>query len=265
MIGKIGKAAIGFLKEVSNFFFLMRDILYWTFISPFKGKRIRTESISYQIIRVGVRAIPIICLVLFLVGMILAVAMSPLLVKFGVPSLIANIIAVSITREIGALLTALVMSGFAGASIAAEIGTMNVSEELMALETSALNPIYFLVVPRILATAIALPCLVIISDIAGIVGGLITSNLLLDVDPALYMQLTFESIEIRILVYSFVKSITFGIIIASLACYHGIKVRGGAEGVGKETTNSVVFSMIFIILINLVFSMFYNMYLEVYK
>lgn len=265
MIRAIGKTTIGFLKEVSNFFFLIRDILYWTIVAPFKGKRIRTESISYQVIRVGIRAIPIICLVLFLVGMILAVAMSPLLVRFGVPSLIANIIAVSVTREIGALLTALVMSGFAGASIAAEIGTMNVSEELMALETSALNPVYFLIVPRVLATAIALPCLVIISDIAGIVGGLITSKLLLDVSPSLYMQLTFESIEIRILVYSIVKSITFGVIISSLACYHGIKVRGGAEGVGKETTNSVVFSMIFIILINLVFSMFYNTYLEIYK
>ncbi|MDD5454978.1 MAG: ABC transporter permease [Candidatus Ratteibacteria bacterium] len=265
MIRTLGKAAIGFLKELSNFFYLTRDILYWIFIAPLKGKRIRTESIAYQIVRVGVRAIPIICLVLFLVGMILAVAMSPLLVRFGVPSLIANIIAVSVTREIGALLTALVMSGFAGASIAAEIGTMNVSEELMALETSALNPVYFLVVPRVLATAIALPCLVIISDVAGIVGGLITSRLLLDVSPSLYMQLTYESIEIRVLVYSTIKSVIFGMIIASLACYHGIKVRGGAEGVGKETTSSVVYSMIFIILANLVFSMFYNMYLEVYK
>lgn len=264
MIRTIGKATIGFLKEVSNFFFLMRDILYWTFIAPFKGKKIRIESASFQIIRVGIRAIPIICLVLFLVGMILVVAMSPLLVRFGVPSLIANIIAVSITREIGALLTALVMSGFAGASIAAEIGTMNVSEELIALETSALNPVYFLIVPRVLATAIALPCLVIISDIAGITGGLLTSKLLLGVSPSLYLQLTFEAIEIRILVYSIVKSFTFGVIIASLACYYGIKVRGGAEGVGKETTNSVVFSMIFIILANLVFSMFYNMYFEIF-
>ncbi len=264
MIGKLGRAAIGFLKEVSNFYFLMSDILYWTIVAPFRGKKIRMKSAAYQIIRVGIRAIPIICLVLFLVGMILAVAMSPLLVRFGVPSLIANIIAVSITREIGALLTALVMSGFAGASIAAEIGTMNVSEELMALETSALNPVYFLIVPRVLATAIALPCLVIIADIAGITGGLLTSKLLLNVSPALYLQLTFEAIEIRILVYSIIKSFTFGVIIASLACYYGIKVRGGAEGVGKETTNSVVFSMIFIILANLVFSMFYNIYLEAF-
>lgn len=264
MIGKIGKAAIGFLKEVSNFFFLVRDVLYWTIVAPFRGKKIRMKSASAQIVRVGIRAIPIVCLVLFLVGMILAVAMSPLLVRFGVPFLIANIIAVSITREIGSLLTALVMSGFAGASIAAEIGTMNVSEELMALETSALNPVYFLIVPRVLATAIALPCLVIIADIAGITGGLLTSKLLLNVSPALYLQLTFEAIEIRILVYSIIKSFTFGVIIASLACYYGIKVRGGAEGVGKETTNSVVFSMIFIILANLVFSMFYNMYLEAF-
>ncbi len=264
MIRTIGKATIGFLKELSNFFFLMRDVLYWTLIAPLKGKRIRIESASYQIIRVGIRAIPIVCLVLFLVGMILAVAMSPLLVRFGVPSLIANIIAVSITREIGALLTALVMSGFAGASIAAEIGTMNVGEELMALETSALNPVYFLIVPRVLATAIALPCLVIIADIAGIIGGLVTSKLLLGVSPSLYLQLTFEAIEIRILVYSMIKSFIFGVIIASLACYHGLKVIGGAEGVGKETTNSVVFSMIFIILANLVFSMFYNIYLETF-
>ncbi|MBU0533254.1 MAG: ABC transporter permease [Candidatus Omnitrophica bacterium] len=264
MIRTLGKTTIGFLKEVSNFFFLVRDILYWTIIAPFKGKRIRVESAAFQIIRVGIRAIPIICLVLFLVGMILVVAMSPLLVRFGVPSLIANIIAVSITREIGALLTALVMSGFAGASIAAEIGTMNVSEELMALETSALNPVAFLIVPRVLATAIALPCLVIISDIAGITGGMLTSKLLLGVSPSLYMQLTFEAIEIRILMYTVVKSFTFGMIIASLACYYGFKVRGGAEGVGKETTNSVVFSMIFIILANLVFSLFYNMYLEIY-
>ncbi len=264
MIGNIGKTTIGLLKEVSNFFFLMRDILYWTIIAPFKGKKIRMKSAAAQIIRVGIRAIPIVCLVLFLVGMILAVAMSPLLVRFGVPSLIANIIAVSITREIGALLTALVMSGFAGASIAAEIGTMNVSEELMALETSALNPVYFLIVPRVLATAIALPCLVIIADIAGIMGGLLTSKLLLNVSPSLYLQITFEAIEIRILMYSIVKSFTFGLIIASLACYHGIKVRGGAEGVGKETTRSVVFSMIFIILANLVFSLFYNMYLEIF-
>ena len=265
MIGNLGKAAIGFLKEVSNFSFLIRDVLYWTYIAPLRGKRIRIQSAAYQIIRVGIRAIPIICLVLFLVGMILAVAMSPLLVRFGVPYLIANIIAVSITREIGALLTALVMSGFAGASIAAEIGTMNVSEELMALETSALNPVYFLIVPRVLATAIALPCLVIISDIAGITGGLLTSKILLDVTPSLYMQLTFEAIEVRVLVYSVVKSFTFGMIIAALACYHGIKVRGGAEGVGKETTNSVVFSMIFIILANLIFSLFYNIHLELYK
>ena len=264
MIGAIGKVTIGFLKEISNFFFLTRDILYWTFLAPLLGKKIRLRSASAQIIRVGIRAIPIICLVTFLIGMILAVAMSPLLTRFGVPSWIAKIIAVAITKEIGALLTALVMSGFAGASIAAEIGTMNVSEELMALETSALNPVPFLLVPRVLATAIALPCLVIIADIAGITGGLFTSQLMLNVNPSLYLQLTFESMEIRILVYSLIKSFTFGAIIASVACYHGVKVRGGAEGVGKETTLSVVRSMIFIILANLIFSTIYYTYLETF-
>jgi phospholipid/cholesterol/gamma-HCH transport system permease protein len=262
MIGSIGKTTIGVLKEVSNFFFLMRDIFYWIVIAPFKGRRIRMRSAAAQVIRVGIRAIPIISLVTFLIGMILAVAMSPLLIRFGVPSWVARIVGIAITREIGALLTALVMSGFAGASIAAEIGTMNVSEELTALETSALNPVYFLLVPRILATAIALPCLVIIADIAGILGGLFTGTLLLKVSPALYMQLTFASIETRILLYSLVKSFTFGAIIASVACYHGIKVKGGAEGVGKETTDSVVRSMILIILANLIFSTFYYIYFE---
>lgn len=262
MIGTLGKITINVLKETSNFFFLMRDIFYWMFIAPFRGKKIRLRSAAAQVVRVGIRAIPIISLVTFLIGMILAVAMSPLLIKFGVPSWVARIVGIAITREIGALLTALVMSGFAGASIAAEIGTMNVSEELIALETSALNPVYFLLVPRILATAIALPCLIIIADVAGIAGGLFTGVLLLHVSPSLYMQLTFTSIETRVLIYSLFKSFAFGIIIASVACHHGFKVRGGAEGVGKETTDSVVRSMILIILANLIFSTIYYMYFE---
>lgn len=264
MIRSIGRSTLGFLREVSNFYFLLRDYMWWMIIAPFKGKRVRLRSASAQVVRVGIRAIPIISLVNFLIGMILAVAMSPLLIRFGVTSWVARIVSVAITREVGALLTALVMSGFAGASIAAEIGTMNVTEELTALETSALNPVYFLVVPRILATSIALPCLVIIADVAGILGGLVTATLLLGVDPVFYMQLTYQSVEARVLIYSLVKSCAFGTIIASIACYQGFRVKGGAEGVGKETTSSVVRSMIFIIVANLIFSTVYYFFFETF-
>ena len=167
--------------------------------------------------------------------------------RFSAEMYMASLVAFSMTRELGPVLTALIVAGRIGASITAEVGTMKVTEQIDALETLATNPIKYLVVPRFLALIIMLPFLTIYSDIVGIFGGYIVGVYKLGVSHAMYMKNTWQPLKYKDVYTGLIKSFFFGIIICIVACYEGMTAEGGAEGVGRSTTSSVVVSFILII------------------
>ena len=235
--------------------YLIRDVTRWVGRSLFTRRvRFGRTALVTQLVRTGVRAVGIVTLVCGCVGFILALQMEPPLADFGQSDKIANIIGVAILRELGPLISAIVLAGFAGASIAAELGTMVVGEEIEALEAHALNPIRFLVVPRVLATIIALVLLTVIGDITAVVfGGVMTVNFL-GVPYQQYLSNTLNQLVLSDFLSGLIKAGFFGLILSTIACYNGLNVTGGAAGVGRATTNTVVQSIVTIILADFVFT-----------
>lgn len=215
---------------------------------------LRLESLAAQSVRVGVRSLPIVALVQVFIGVILALNMAPTLDSYGQLERVADIVAIAIFRELGPLITAILLSGFAGASIAAELGAMVEGEEIKALRAHALDPIGFLVVPRVLATALMMIGLTIVADLVGVFGGFLTATLILDVSPQVYIDLTRSAVDLTDYLTGLSKSVVFGAIVATLACYEGLNVRGGAEGVGRATTTTVVKSIVALIGADTVFT-----------
>lgn len=219
-----------------------------------RGVRIRRAQLTEQATRFGVRSIPIIVLVQLFIGMILALNLAPTLELYGQLYRVADVVAIAVARELGPLITAIILSGFAGAAIAAELGTMVEGEEIKALRAHALDPIRFLVVPRVLATAVMMFFLTVLADVVGIVGGFLTGVFILDVPVVTYIESTQQAIDHYDYFTGLFKGLIFGTIIAGLACYEGLNVRGGAEGVGKATTTTVVKSIVCLIGADAVFT-----------
>lgn len=209
--------------------------------------RVRFSAIVEQTIRVGVRAIPIVLLVQLFIGIILALNLAPTLATYGQLERVADVVAIAVFRELGALITAVILSGFAGASIAAELGAMVEGEEIKALRAHALDPIRFLVVPRVLATTAMMLALTVIADAIGLCGGFLTGVFVLDISPRAYVDATRAALSLGHYFTGLTKGAVFGTIIAGLACYEGLNVRGGAEGVGRATTTTVVKSIVCLI------------------
>lgn len=212
-----------------------------------RGQRIRLAHLTEQSYRFGVRSIPIVMLVQVFIGLILALNLAPTLKLYGQIEQVATVVAIAILRELGPMITAVLLSGFAGASIAAELGAMVEGEEIKAMRAHALDPIRFLVVPRVLATAVMMVGLVIIANICGVAGGLLTGVVVLDISPNLYLDLTQAAVGPKDYFTGLSKALVFGAIIAGIACYEGLSVRGGAEGVGSATTTTVVKSIVALI------------------
>ncbi|MEW5691750.1 MAG: ABC transporter permease [Candidatus Hydrogenedentota bacterium] len=254
LVEYIGKNTVDFISYCGGLFSLFFASSYWFTKIVSRQVRFQLSNLFFQMVRVGVNSIPIVALVLLFVGMILAFQLSGILKDFGVLEYVANVISVSIFRELGPLLACIVMSGFVGASFAAEIGTMVVGEEVEALRTQAIDPVRFLVVPRLLATMIMVPCLVILGDLIGVLGGFIIGTTILDIGPVLYWNKTLEDLTLSDFFQGLIKSEVFAIIITLIACYEGFKVKGGAEGVGKCTTITVVLSIVFIIVADCYFA-----------
>jgi len=219
-----------------------------------RGRRLGWQNLWAQMDRVGVRSIPIVSLVMFCIGAILALQMAPTLDEVGFLSRVPDIISIAVFRELGPLVSAIVLTGFAGASIAAEMGTMVVSEEIEALEASAISPIRFLVVPRILATTVMMVCLAVVGDLMGILGGLIVSQGALGIGYSQYLTHTFDILKLRDFLTGLVKAGVFGMLISGLACYLGLGVSGGAQGVGVATTRTVVLTIVALIATDLLFT-----------
>ena len=248
MIEKIGGSAIAAAAHVPKVCALLFETIKWIFMGPIRRKFVKRESIIAQMVFAGIESLIIVFFVGLFTGIVIAMQSAYQLAQLGGEIYVASLVSVSICRELGPVLTALVVAGRVGSAIAAELGTMKVSEQVEALESMALNPVRFLVVPRFLALLIMLPCLTVIADIAGIIGGYIVGVFNLKLNPDLYIDITFKWLQSKDVVTGLVKSVVFAIVIAIMGCYQGLNARGGAEGVGRATTTSVVMSFILIIL-----------------
>lgn len=221
----------------------------------FRRVRFGKAAFMTQIVRIGVRSIGIVCLVCGCIGLILAVQMQPPLAEFGQADKIANIVGVAVLRELGPLIAAIVLTGFAGASIAAELGTMVVGEEIEALHSQALNPIRFLVMPRILATVLSLTLLTIIGDVIAIIAACFVTVQFLGVPFDVYKDNTLSQVVLADFTTGLMKAAVFGMILAAVACHNGLKVSGGAAGVGKATTDTVVQTILTIVIVDMIFTL----------
>jgi phospholipid/cholesterol/gamma-HCH transport system permease protein len=223
--------------------------------------RINPDALWAQMVRVGVKAVPIVILVQLAIGMILPLQMFPKLDEFGQSEQIATINAIAAFRELGPLMTAIVLCGFAGASIAAELGTMVTSEEVEALTASGLSPVRFLVMPRLLATIIMMILLTVIADVVMTGSGMFT-GIRLGIDPDTYYQLTKEAIDLAGFATGIVKAAVFGLLIGLIACYLGLSVKPweGSNGVGQATTKTVVYGIVAIIGADVIFTLIFYSY-----
>ncbi|MFH1655100.1 MAG: ABC transporter permease [Candidatus Omnitrophota bacterium] len=245
----LGRSTKNLAITLVDFTKLFLDTLFWIFIAPFVRKRaLKRESIFNQMVFMGIRSIMIVFFVTFFTGIVLAMQSAYQLKQFGATIYVASLVGVSLTRELGPVLTALVVAGRVGAAITAEIGSMKVTEQIEALDTMAINPVRFLVVPRVIALFFMLPCLTIIGNFVGMFGGYLIGVFNLNINSPLYIKTTIDFLTLKDIYTGLSKSFIFALIIAMVGCYQGLYTKGGAEGVGKATTISVVTSFIMIIL-----------------
>jgi len=234
---------------------LVMEIAIWVWrTAVLRHMRFGRSALYAQLVRVGVRSIGVIVLVSAAIGLILALQMAPPLDEFGQVDRVANIIAIAVVRELGPLISAIVLTGFAGASIAAELGTMVVGEEIEALHAHALNPVRFLVMPRVIATTLGLLVLCAMGDLVALASGWVLGVTLLGIPSGIYINNTLDQINLADFFTGMWKAGVFGLLIGSIACFNGLRVRGGAAGVGLATTLTVVLSILLIIFTDLMFT-----------
>jgi phospholipid/cholesterol/gamma-HCH transport system permease protein len=252
-VGAATERSVAYVGELAE---ILGNSLRLLFLSPLKRGRM-VQRAMHEAMGAGVRALPIVSLITFFVGIIIALQGAYQLQRIGAMQLVPSLVAISITRELGPLVTAIVVIGRSGSAFAAEIGTMRVTEELDALKTMALDPVAFLVVPKFLAMAVMLPCLTIVADLMGVLGGSLFGVIGGGFSFGGYLIATQDALLARDIASGFVKSVVFGITITAVACKEGFSTGAGAEEVGLSTTSAVVVSLLLVILIDLVFTVLF--------
>jgi phospholipid/cholesterol/gamma-HCH transport system permease protein len=235
----IEKPALGIGRVVLLFLSILKGI----FKPPFE-----IRNIIGQMLEVGVNSLPVVLTTALATGMVLALHMYTGFNRFGAEGLVGTVVALSMTREFGPVLAALVVAGRAGAAMAAELGTMRVTEQIDALETLATNPVQYLVVPRFVSALIMLPALTIITDIVGILGAYFVTVVLLGTSSQSYLRATWDFLQMQDIYNGLIKACFFGAAFSLISCYKGYYTRGGAEGVGRATTGAVVYSFMTILI-----------------
>lgn len=254
-LDRMGRPFVNGLAYLGGLTRLLLEAANWMWRGFFdRSVRIGRPALYSQIVRVGVRSVTVIALVSGAIGLILALQMAPPLEEFGQVDQVSTIIAIAVVRELGPLISAIVLTGFAGAAIAAELGTMVVGEEIEALRAHALNPTRFLVVPRVVATTLCLIVITVLSNIMAIGAGYMIGTTLLGIPPGVYRNNTIEVLDLADMFTGLAKAGVFGTIIGGVACFNGLTVSGGAAGVGKATTNTVVHCIVAIIFTDLIFT-----------
>jgi phospholipid/cholesterol/gamma-HCH transport system permease protein len=243
MIRGLISPAERFVRESGRIVLMLAESMYWGVRRPFK-----VDYIFKQMEFIGVNSTIVVIITGIFTGMVLALQSYYGFRKFGAEGLVGAAVALSMTRELGPVLTGLMVTGRAGSAMAAQLGTMRVTEQIDALTVMALSPIKYLVTPRIVAGLLMLPVLTVVSDFIGIVGGYVVGVKLLGINEGAFMDKMIKYVELNDIYNGLVKSAVFGIILSSVACYKGFYARGGAEGVGKATTEAVVVSSVTILI-----------------
>lgn len=243
LIRALGKQAIHSVSYAGGATILLGQTLFWIAVPP-----MQTRRVLQQMVKAGVNSLPISSLTAFFIGVVLAFQSAYQMQKVNAEMYIPSLVSISMTREIGPILTALVVAGRVGASIAAELGSMKVTEQIDALEALASNPVKYLVTPRFLALLFMLPILTVYADIVGIIGGYVVSVYKLGLSHELYIRMSFDPLVLKDIFTGLFKTLIFAAIISTISCYEGMRVEGGAEGVGAATTRAVVISFILIII-----------------
>jgi phospholipid/cholesterol/gamma-HCH transport system permease protein len=254
----VGEKVLSMLNDVVLFIEFFGGVLIELFGSLFHPRKIRWADFPQLFIQSGVNAVPIVSLILLLVGIISGYQGAIQLKQFGADIYIADLIGVSITRELGPLMTAILVAGRSGSAFTAVIGTMKVAEEIDALRVMGFSPMRFLVIPRVYAVSLSIPFLVMIGNLAGIVGGLISGLATLDITSIGYFIQLQKAVSLGDIASGLAKSVIFGFLIASIGCYRGLKVQGGAENVGHYTTLSVVNGIFAIIIADTIFTFIFD-------
>lgn len=253
-VGK-GTAAMG-ASAVSLISFLGEVLLRFAY-GVVRPRRWRTAALVSQMEETGFHAIPIVMLMSFLIGIVLAFQGASQLRQFGAEVFVVDLIAISILRELGILLTSIIVAGRSGSAFTASIGSMKVREELDAMRTLGLDPIEVLVLPRVIALVIMLPILGFIANISGLFGGALMSWIELGVSPSMFITRLQENTDIWHLAIGMIKAPFFAAIIATVSCWQAMQVQGSADSVGRHTTTSVVQAIFLVIVADAVFSIFF--------
>ncbi len=241
----IGRFAIAFLQRIGAVAFFAARAVSHCVRPPFY-----LRHVGLQMMEIGYYSLPVVGMTALFTGMVLALQSYTGFARFSAEGAVATVVVVSITRELGPVIAGLMVAGRIGASMAAEIGTMRVTEQIDALHTLSTNPMKYLVAPRIIAGAAMLPLLVLVADIIGVFGGYIVGVYKLEFNAGTYLKQTFDYLEVMDVVSGLVKASVFGFIISLMGCYHGYNSDGGAQGVGRATTNAVVSASILILVFN---------------
>jgi phospholipid/cholesterol/gamma-HCH transport system permease protein len=245
IINRVGERIAGYVKEMGRILLLMVETIRWSFYPPF-----RLDLLFQQMERVGVRSVLVVILTGAFTGMVLALQSFHATRSFGAETMVGVAVALSMTRELGPVLTSFMVTGRAGSAMAAEIGTMRVTEQIDALSAMAVNPIKYLVVPRVLASIVVVPMLTVIADFVGIVGGYFTGVIILRINAGAYVANMEKYVDLNDIYHGIIKAAVFGLILSIIGCYKGYTTTGGAEGVGKSTTQSVVLATVTILMAN---------------
>ncbi len=241
----VGKTLIKFLRRVGQLAEFVGRAVYHCFVPPFFP-----SQLMRQILDIGYYSLPVVGLTALFTGMVLALQSYTGFTRFNAEGAIAGVVVLSVTRELAPVLAGLMVAGRVGASIAAEIGTMRVTEQIDALSTLSVNPFKYLIAPRVIAGTLMLPILVLIGDIIGVYGGYIVAIYKLDFSVGTYLTQTWDIMEAMDVISGLVKAGVFGFIVAVMGCYHGFNSARGAQGVGAATTNAGVSSSILILIFN---------------
>ena len=249
-----GDALIAVRETTVSAFSVLVEMLYWGTIGVLKKQDFRRGTLGEQMFLLGYKAFGIVGLLSFLIGMVLALQAAIQLKSFGAGVFLGPLIGITMVKEMGPLLTAVILAGRTGSATTAEIGTMGVGEEIDALKTMGINPVQFVVVPKFWAITLTMPVLSILATVSGILGGFGVSVLYLELAPSMYWGELFKALFFRDIMLGFIKSVVFSWLIIWIGAYYGFRVRGGAESVGRETTASVVACIFIIIIADALFS-----------
>ncbi|NOZ85739.1 MAG: MlaE family lipid ABC transporter permease subunit [Deltaproteobacteria bacterium] len=252
-----GQDLIEFLAAAKELLLLCADTFTWALTSPFVRRPYRKGAALEQAVILGSRASGIVALISFIVGLTMALLSATQLRTFGANVYVADMLALAMTRELAPLLTAILVAGRSGSAVAAEVATMKVTEEIDALRTLGLEPVRFLIVPKLYAITFTQPLLTVISAIFGILGGMLIGMLLLNLSPQTFIHQTARALILKDILSGLLKSVVFGWIILVVGAFNGFRVSGGAEGVGRVTTSAVVQAIFGVIVADAIFSLLF--------